>query len=35
LRATSSAAFRLVPATSMKVLGADVYWSVSFDAIQT
>jgi hypothetical protein len=34
LRATSSAALRLVPAFSMKVLGELLKTSVSFDAIQ-
>ena len=33
-RDTSSAALRLVPATSMKVVGAEKNWSVSFEAIQ-
>jgi hypothetical protein len=33
LRDTSSAALRLVPATSMKVVGAEWSWSVSFEAI--
>src|SRR5687768_10061283 len=30
----SSADFRLVPSASTKVVGRDVNWSVSFDAIQ-
>jgi hypothetical protein len=33
LRATSSADLRLVPAISRKVVGCELNWSVSFEAI--